>query len=520
MALAATGCGGSSTKAGSPVKTASFYTGWTLGGTPVRGGTAIVDTPEAPTTFDPFDGTPGDSGINTERQVFDQLIEMVPNGSGAEIAPALASSWTVSPDRLTYTFKIRKGVHFSNGESLTGEDVVFSLKKVELPLDAEYVFTKPWKKIALLGPMTVQLQLSKPEPALLEYLTGFTLSIVPEKVYEREGGKGFGLHPIGTGPFVLKSSTAGFSTITMVRNPYYWRTGKPYLNELVFNVVESDNARILAVRSGAATIAQAIPYSQAATLRHTPGVKMEIGPEWGSTYNVFNRAKAPFNEVNVRRALVYATPREEVIKAVYKGLGTPANSLWGQLKYYDAKVPLYPYDLQKAKELLKSSSVPHGFDMTIGVPSGETQGELLASILQSSWAQIGVHATIQDIPTTTLLTNFFAGKYEFAIFPPEDGWSEVYSPDGIAFYFDDATPGFGPPASAKVVAQLQKATVSPNEEERRKLFEEIQYETYWQEADFMTIANLVSLNLVSDSLRGFQVVSTSNVRMDQLWLQK
>ena len=205
---------------------------------------------------------------------------------------------------------------------------------------------------------------------------------------------------------------------------------------------------------------------------------------------------------------------------MYKGIGTPANSLWGEVKYYDPKVPLYPYDLKKAKELLKASSVPNGFSMTISVPAGETQGELLASILQSSWAQIGVHVSIRDIPTTTLTTNFFTGKYEFTIFPPEDGWDELYAPDGIVFYFDNAEPGFGPPAGAKVVAQLQQAVTSPSEAERRKLFEEIQYETYWQEASFMVTANLASLNLISNSLHGFQVALTSNIHMEQMWLGK
>ncbi|MGA8355222.1 MAG: ABC transporter substrate-binding protein [Solirubrobacteraceae bacterium] len=520
-ALASAGCGGSSTNtASSAVGKASFYTGWTLGGAPVHGGTATVDTPEAPPTFDPFHGTTGASGLSVQRQVYDQLFEMMPaSGSRTILEPALASSWTVSPDQLTYTFNIRHGVYFSNGERLTGEDVVFSLKRGQSPLDAAYAFTKPWKQISLTSPMTVRLQLSKPEPALLEYLNYLQLSIVPKRVYEREGGKAFGLHPVGTGPFMIESATAGFSSITMVRNPHYWRAGKPYLNKLVFNVVESDNARILAVRSGAATIAQAIPYAQAASLRHTSGVKMEIGPEWGASYNVFNRAKAPLDEANVRRALMYATPREEIIKAVYKGLGTPANSLWGQVKYYNTKVPLYPYDLKKAKELLKSSSVPNGFDITINVSSGETQGELLASILQSSWAQIGVHASIRDIPTTTLTTNFFTGKYEFTIFPPEDGWDELYAPDGIVFYFDDTEPGFSPPASAKVVSELKQAVTSPGEDERRRLFESIQYETYWQEAFFMPIVNLVSLNLISDSLHGFQVLSTTDTHMEEMWLQ-
>jgi peptide/nickel transport system substrate-binding protein len=348
----------------------------------------------------------------------------------------------------------------------------------------------------------------------------FSFAIVPKNVWEHEGAKVFGLHPIGTGPFMVKSATPGFTKITEVRNPYYWRSGEPYLNELVFNQVESDNARILGVRSGAATITQGIPYAQVASLEKTPGVKMLVGPEWGATDNLFNRAKAPFNEVNVRKALMYATPREEIIKAVYKGIGTPANSMWGKVKYWDPNVPLYPYDLAKAKELLKASSVPNGFNMTINIADGETEGELLASILQSSWAQIGVHATIQSISAATLFTDFFAGKYQFLVLAPEDGLLTGDDPSAASGYFESPEAGYGPPAGPKIVGLLRKATTSTGEALRTKLFGELQYDSYFQEPVAQVIVNLVTLNLVSNSLHGFQVLPNSFTRMELAWVQK
>jgi peptide/nickel transport system substrate-binding protein len=275
------------------------------------------------------------------------------------------------------------------------------------------------------------------------------------------------------------------------------------------------------VRSGSADVGAAIPYGQAASLKATTGVKMLVGPEWGASYNWFNRAKAPFNEVNVRRALMYATPREEIIKAVYKGLGEPANSPWGQLKYWDSKVPYYPYDLAKAKELLKDSSVPNGFNMVIEVTGGETEGELLASILQSSWARIGVHASIHSLSSASLTSNFFSGKYSFTVWPPQAGYSLVFDPDAaVQVYFATTEPGFGPPASAAFLAKAGKASLSESESERAALFSELQYDAYQKEALFMPVVNLVSLNLVSDSVRGFQVMPNTLIRMEQVWLQQ
>lgn len=519
----AAGCGSSSSSSShnsAASAGASFFTGWPTGGTPVRGGTVVIDGPEAPSSFIPWADGPA---IQPVSQLYDQLFELMPGktpGSQPVVEPALASAWSVSPDHLTYTFHIRDGVHFSNGQPLTGEDVAFSLQQAEAPLSLTHTFTTAWKKVSLTGPMTVQLQLSRPQPPLIETLDDYAFGIVSKKAYQREGAKAFGLHPVGSGPFVLKSATPGFTTVDLARNPHYWRGGQPYLNEVIFKQVESDNARILAVRSGAATISQQIPYAQAASLRGLSEAKMLINPIWGASFNPINRGKSPFNEVDVRRALMYATPIQQIIRSVYKGLGTPANTLWGRLKYWDSKVPLYPYDLAKARELLKHSSVPNGFSMTIGVSAGESEGELLASILQSSWAQIGVHANIQTLSSTTLYANFFAGKYEFDVFPPEQGFDVFFNPDGIRLYFANPEPGFGPPASPAFLKGLEEATSAPSEATRAGLFAKLQYEGYWEEALFMPVVNLVSLNLVSNSLRGFQELPSSSLRMEQAWLQK
>lgn len=523
VAVVGAGCGSSSphgSDAGSTTGKSSIYTGWPTGGTPVRGGRLVIAEPEAPIGFLPYKDIP-DQQI--QYQIYDQLVELVPGrepGSQPVLVPGLASSWRINPSHTIFTFHIRTGVRFSNGEPLTGEDVVFSLKHESSPTSTAYSFTTTWKNVSLISPMTVQVELSKPSVAMLEYLDGAFFGIFSKHAFEREGETAFSLHPVGTGAFMLKSATSGFASFTLVRNPYYWRAGQPYLNEVVLNQVENASSRVLTARSGSAAIAQQIQYAQVASLESVPGVKMLIGPLWGGSYNLFNRAKAPFNEANVRRALLYATPADEIIKSVYDGLGTPVNSLWGEFKYIDPSQPSYPYDIAKAKELLKQSSVPSGFDMTINVSSGETQGELMASILQSSWAKIGIHASIQTLTSATFNANFSAGKFQFDIFPAELGYSIYHNPDPISYYFDNSEPGWGPPASARFVARLSEADASTSETVRQKLFRELQREGYWEEALWLPLTSLVSLNLVNDSVRGFQVLPTSTVRLEQVWLQK
>lgn len=527
LALVSAGCGGSSStskqtsSAGGEIALASHYTGWTPGGTPVHGGRVVVDTNEVPATFDPYHGA---TASFEPYAIYDRLfeVEKAP-GSKPELKPALLSSWSVSPDHRTYTFHVRPGVRFSNGEPLTGEDVAFSLEEIKLPTDSlGAALTSVWKKISVIDPMTVQLQLSAPENALPEFLSFYQAAIVPKKPYLREGWKAFGQHPITTGPFMWAGTTPGFTSVRLKRNPYYWRHGLPYLNEVVMNLVESDNARILAVRSGGATIDHGVPYAQVATLEKTPGVRMLVGPLWGTSYVVFNRRHAPFNDTNVRRALSYATPAEQIIKSVYMGLGGEPNSLFGRMKYWDPKTPRFPYDLAKAKELLKHSSVPNGFEVTIDTASGETQGELLASILQGSWAQIGVHVKIQALADTTLEANFYSGKYEIAALPTQEGEWPVDAPDAPAVFEIDNTEegGFSPPGSPSLVTKFHKALYSPSESEREKLFKEIQYQSYFQEALFLPVTELVTLNLASDKLHGFQITPSNELTLEYAWLQE
>ncbi len=515
MVFVVAGCGASSPS--DSIGQAGFYTHGTAGGTPVRGGTVIIDSPGPAATLDPADAEGNPNEDRAYEALYDTLVETMPGSNGPQ--PALATSWSVSSDKLVYTFNIRHGVRFSNGEPLTGEDVVYTLRRMAgLSGYAGVVAKQFFKKVSLAGPMRVQLQLSKPYPVLVEVLSVPVFSVVPKNVAGRESEQQFAQHPVGTGPFMLKSASAGNTTVTMVRNPHYWRAGQPYLDGLVMNSVENSSARILAVRSGAATIAVGVPYALAPGLQKVSGAKMLIEPLWGAGLNAINNTAAPLNEANVRRALMYATPFSAIIKSVYKGLATQATDAWGKMKYWDPRVPAYTYDPAKAKELLKSTSVPHGFSVTIDCQGGETTGELTASILQSAWAHIGVQVTVHTSDYATLGADLGDGKYQVMLLPPEGGVNEEFDPSGaIEAYFGGASiPSIAP--SARLKALIAKMSTVTEEPARQKLFNEIQEVTYLTEPSWMAIVDLGSFNLVSDSLRGYQVLPSGHSRMEQMWL--
>jgi peptide/nickel transport system substrate-binding protein len=522
-ALAVAGCGGGgSTSSKTTGLTKSIYTAGTPGGTPVHGGTVTIARPEAPESMDPLTvGPPGESDL--EVAIFDQLTESF--APSEEPQPALAQSWSTSTDGKTITFHIRSGVQFSNGEPLTAEDVLYSLNRLTLPNASDHFLSTLWEKVSSPAPLTVVVQLKKPTPAFVDDVSYVGASIVPKRLIEHEGQKAFAVHPVGSGPFEISSANPGNTTVTMVRNPHYWRPGLPYLEKLVWNQVTEANSRVLAVRSGAATIATDAAFSQVATLRSTPGVRLLVEPLSGSAEEIFNDAAHPFNEVNVRRAIAYATPVSSIIKSVYGGLGLPSNDVFGNMvKYWDPHAPYFPYDIAKAKELLKGTSVPNGFNMTILIPAGEPELALTAAIEQNAWSQIGVHAKIETLQPSSAFSNYFAGKYQFFIEPPEGSVIETHFPDSPSLqaedYPDSGTKSSGSNYnSPKATELIRKAVTTQSESEREKLFGEIQELVNFKEAGYLSIAFLPKLTLVSDKLRGFEVPPTGYYRMERAWLE-
>ena len=189
-----------------------------------------------------------------------------PTGS-TKLEPSLAQSWTVSADGKTYTFHLRPGLKFSNGQPVTAEDVKWSLDRFGNPkIDAAMSSVAGgYGSSKVIDPTTVQVNLTRPVASFLYNISIFPAFILPKNLVEKEG-QSFYNHPVGTGPFIVKEFVKG-SHITFVRNPYYWEQGKPYLNSVRFNFATDSNSRILALRGGSAQILDGLPRCDGRLLR-------------------------------------------------------------------------------------------------------------------------------------------------------------------------------------------------------------------------------------------------------------
>ncbi len=403
-------------------------------GTPVKGGTLTYARQAGPVTLNPFYPTNGNGDIFADTLLYQGLVMPDPTGKTQDIVPGVASSWTVSKNGLTYTFHIRPGIKFSNGQPVTAADVVFSLDYFANPkLDETAVLSGGFKSATAVNNSTVVMQLSGPTPGILYNMSIFDAFIVPKNVVEKEGSA-FWNNPVGTGPFKLSKWVRG-SSITFVRNPYYWQPGLPYLNTVTYQYASNDNSRLLDVENNEAQMADGIPFSDVSTVKSNSSVTLQSVkvPYWVGLW--MNFKDKPFQNLDVRKALEYAINRPLINKTVFDNLGTIPNSVLPQLKYdaSDSVVKPYTYDLKLAKQYLAKSDFPKGFSATLQYPSGYAEYTDLVLILQAEWASIGVKIKLVAEDEATETSLYMKGQYDMT-FPYAEFTSDVTVPEEYATF--------------------------------------------------------------------------------------
>jgi peptide/nickel transport system substrate-binding protein len=406
--------------------------------------------------------------------MFDQLVRI--NRSSTGVVPSLAESWDISRDKKTYTFHLRPGVHFNNGSPLTADDVVFSLERARNPKLSGYSFLfDAVSDIRKLDPSTVRMTLSAPYAPLLESLVVIPAAIVPKKLVQASG-KNFTNNPVGTGPFMLKKFVKGRYT-QLVRNPHYWKSGKPYLDEIVMPYVPDDNTRILQLKAGKAHVATAIPYAQITEL-NTDKTRVLLEHLFAFDGIFLNHDKPPLGDKKVRQALNYATDKVSINHAILFGHAQIANHMMPRHRYWLKGVPAYPYDIAKAKQLIAASSVPNGFTLELDVPSGDANIAAMAQVIKQSWGQIGVTVNINPLDSGTARSNWGNGNYEAGA-----SWhvtSDITAPDEPAeIEFNYWAHGGFKSAftfykSRQAAALIGKARASLDERVRAKAFGDLQ----------------------------------------------
>lgn len=287
--------------------------------------------------------------------------------------PGLAKSWEAAADGLTYTFHLQDNVKWHDGKPFTSEDVVFSLADM-LPKTharARVILNKFVESVHAPDAKTVVIKLKTPFPAfMLMFEPGFA-PMMPKHLY---AGTDYMTNPanqkpVGTGPFVFKEWKRG-EYIKLARNPDYWKPGKPYLDELVFNVIPDAASRAVAFERGSVDVLRGgdVDNVDIKRLRGLPNVEYTTaGWEMFSpqAYLIFNMRKPPFDNLKVRQAVMAAMNRNMVVNNIFFGLGKVSTSPFVTTEmFYDKNMPPMPFDMKKARALIKESGINDGMSLT------------------------------------------------------------------------------------------------------------------------------------------------------------
>jgi peptide/nickel transport system substrate-binding protein len=373
-------------------------------------------------TFDP-DLAQNDS-LFIQQQVFEGLYRGMKDGRGVE--PWLAKSYSTSADGLTWTFKLRTDVKFSNGAPLTAGDVKFSLDRASAGEGWGFINTAI-ESVEAAAADTVVIKTKFKWAPLLADLGCFSNSVLPKDFGGKTAAEFFKA-PIGTGPFTLDKWTPG-TEIKLVANKTYWQPGKPYLNSVTWKYVADDNTREFMLKGGQADINEEPPATNIKSLQAAPNIKVGIFPAAASNYLAFNHKVPALSDVHVRRAVSYAVDRAAISQVVFSGLATPSNSFLAPgVNFYDKNSPGVQFDLKKAAAELAMSKYKKGLTLELLIRGGNKAHEATASILQASLKKIGVTMTIKAQEPSVQRVTQKAMEYQMTL----TGWTmDIVDPDQL-----------------------------------------------------------------------------------------
>lgn len=370
-------------------------------GEPVKGGEITVGiAQDLDDSLDPHQTV----AAGTREVLFNIFEGLVKPNSDGEMIPAVAEKYELSEDGTTYTFTLRDGVKFHNGQTVTAEDVVYSINRCaavpegqEKPLVAAFSAVR---SVEALDEKTVAVTIAQRD---LEFISYMTAAIIPAD-YENQDTA-----PVGTGPFRFVSRTPQ-QDFVMERFEDYW--GAPaWLDKVTYKICENADALVMNLNGGSIDLCAHLTSAQASQLNQNFQV-LEGTMNLVQAIYLNNQAK-PFDNQLVRQALCYAIDRQGIMDMVADGHGTAVgSSIYPAFtKYFLPElVDKYPHDVAKAKELLAQAGYPDGFDMTISVPNNYQPHMDTAEVVAEQLREAGIRVTIQPVEWSTWLDTIYNGR--------------------------------------------------------------------------------------------------------------
>ncbi len=377
-----------------------------------QGGSITVGLELDISGFDPLKvGVFDTAALTAAAAIFDTLAYLDDKGAAQ---PKLAQSWTHSDDYKTWTFKLRPGVKFHDGTPFNAEAVKANFDRQKDPANkcrcAFYIAFID--NVQAADELTVVYNLKDPSvnlPALFTIQS--SNNVVQSPTAWKTKGDDYNRNPVGTGPYILKSWTAG-DRMVLERNPDYWNKGHPHLDRIVLKPLPDAQSRFASLQSGEADIIWDDEYDADNIQKAQKDPKLTVHTYVGSGAQVyaFNTKVAPFDDLRVRQALVMAIDRKKMSQAITNGLSRPASNPYGEGSWVKCKDDgALPNDIAKAKALIKDYGKPVEFKMIVtATPRGRNVGQ----VLQQFWKQAGADMEIEQVDQATVVPRAFMRQFQ------------------------------------------------------------------------------------------------------------
>lgn len=458
--------------------------------------------------------------------IFDRLVEAETSGPGqSKLSPGLAESWNVSGDGKVYTFHLRKGVLFHNGEELTSDDVLYTFDRMLDPktkalstdiLDfvdgaAERLdgSAQTVRGLEAVDKYTVKITLKQPYAAFIALMASPQASIFNRKFTEAAGDQ-FGLSAEttnGTGPFILTEYNLNDSQILEANEKYY--KGRPKLDRIVVRVVgDAETLRLLFESDELDVFDVDYAMTQLPYFASSEKWKSQIrsGPRVGIYYYHINQAVKPFDDVRVRKAFQMSINRQEILDKNFYGKGMLENGVMPRgLVCYKPATPI-EYNPEKAKQLLTEAGYPNGVDINLTqVNSWSSKWSDMNQIIQAQIKKSGFNAQIKTMDESA----YFAMRKGGTIDNYTQNWSADFNdPDNFFYTFfsksGTAVRGYNN-NDPEVFAALDKARSMTNAEERCALYQKMNERIVQDDAAWVPLFSLDHTYVVQPRVKNFLV---------------
>jgi peptide/nickel transport system substrate-binding protein len=434
---------------------------------PKKGGKVIIGAAGGSTTDSMDPGTLAHTMPQTVSQcIRSQLVEINYKG---EAIPELAESWEASPDAVTWTFKLREGVEFHNGKTMDAEDVVYSFNehRGDDTKSAAKGIVEPVKDIKADGKNTVVFTLQEGNADFPYIASDYHIPIIPKGTKGKDYEKG-----VGTGPFILEAWEPGVRFYAK-RNPNYFKTGRPYFDEVEIIGISDVNARTNALQTGQIHVMNRCEPKTFHLLEKAPGVQaLKLEGARHYTIPMLTTIK-PYDNNDVRLGLKYAIDREQMVKQILRGYGYPGNDhpIPRIQPYFAKELPQRQYDPEKAKFHLKKAGML-GHEFNLHAADAAFPGAVDASVLiQESAAKAGIKIKVVREPDDGYWENVWIKKEWCQCY-----WSGRATPDWMfsTAYTEDANWNDTLWKHERFNKLIKEARAELDEKKRREMYVECQ----------------------------------------------